>query len=210
MEGIERKQVYFEEREINPALIDLYFDRLDDPTKVLDIGCGRGSFGTVRSERDVEVVGVDIDSGALQVASEKEEAILCDLESGALPFKENTFDGIIAKDILEHLSDPTEILTEMRRVLEQGGRAVISVPMAKPKVVWGDYTHVRGFTEDALRTMVRDFGFEVISISPMGGIPGVGRLGLTRALPVLLQVPGFRRFATSHELVMKNQPDRDG
>lgn len=205
----EHKQVYFEGREVAPELIDLYFERLGDPTTVLDIGCGQGSFGTVRAKCDVEVVGIDIDSGALRTAKEREKAVLCDLESASLPFDDDTFDGIIAKDILEHLSEPTDVLVEMKRVLEESGRAVISVPMAKPNVVWNDYTHVRGFTEDALHTMVRDYGFEVISVTPMGGVPGIGRLGLTRALPTILQIPGLRRFATSHELVMENPSSRD-
>lgn len=203
----EDKRAYFQGREVNSTLVDLYFKRLNTSGRVLDLGCGSGSFGAVNG--DIDLVGVDIDLGALETAKTREDVVLWDLESGTLPFHDNAFDGVIAKDVLEHLSNPTDLLEEMNRVLVGRGRAVISVPMAKPKVVWGDYTHVRGFTEDALRTMVRDHGFEVIHVTPMGGIPGIGRLGLTRALPTILRIPGLRRFATSHELVMENPSGRD-
>jgi|GEM_PF-2749385 len=203
MASIECKQSYFEGRDVEPALVDLYADRLGDPDLVLDVGCGRGSFGTLRKDRDVEVVGVDVDIGALETASQREDVLVCDLESGELPFANGSFDGLIAKDILEHLTEPAAVLSEIERVLSPNGRGVISVPMAKPKVVWGDYTHVRGFTEGAIRMMVEDQGLAVVSVSPMGGVPGAGRFGLTKYLPHLLRVPGFRRLASSHEVVLE-------
>lgn len=201
MPGAEHKDAYFEGRETVPQLVELYFDRLQNPKRVLDLGCGRGAFG----DRDAEtmVVGVDVDQGALDIAKAREHVVLSNLEGRSLPFPAQSFDGFVAKDILEHLDQPTRNVEELWRVLEPGGRGVISVPMAKPRVVWGDYTHVRGFTRDAVSTMLRDQGFEIVSISPMGGVPGAGRFGLVRLLPTLLRVPGFRRFATSHEVVVR-------
>lgn len=201
MPGVQDKDAYFEGRETAPALVDLYFDRLGHPDTLLDLGCGRGSFG--RDAGDTTVVGVDVDRGALDVARTRQDVILADLEAGQLPFESQAFDGFVAKDILEHLDRPTPIVEELSRVLEPGGRGVVSVPMAKPRVVWGDYTHVRGFTEEAIEMLLRDAGFTVVRTTPMGGIPGAGRLGLVPSLPTILRVPGFRRFATSHEVVVE-------
>lgn len=196
-----RKTVYFEDREIDPELAELYHDRLGAVTTVLDLGCGTGGIGRHLGGRGVDVVGADIDIGALQSARSHERAVRVDLGSGRLPFQSETFDGIVAKDILEHLVRPADIVGEMYRVLEPGGRIVVSVPMAKPRVVWQDYTHIRGFTRDALVMMMRDPGFEILSVTPMGGVPGAGRLNLHPFLPTLLQFPILRRFAVSHELV---------
>lgn len=193
------KAVYFEDREVPTGLVNLYYERLGDVGRILDIGCGTGAFG---APSDVEVIGIDIDLGALRKASEREEVCRIDLEAGKLPFDDNVFDGVIAKDILEHLVKPGEMVGEIDRVLKSGGTAIVSVPMAKPRVVWQDYTHIRGFTKEAVCTMVRDYDFEVISITPMGGIPGAGRFDLVRYLPILLRLPGLRRFATSHEVVI--------
>lgn len=194
------KAVYFQDREVPLELVDLYYERLGAVDRVLDLGCGTGAFG---ARSDVEVIGIDIDLGALREASEREEVCRVNLESGQLPFDDGIFDGVIAKDILEHLVNPGETVAEIHRVLKPEGTAVISVPMAKPRVVWQDYTHIRGFTKEAVCTMVRDYDFEVVSITPMGGVPGAGRFDLVRYLPILLRLPGLRRFATSHEVVIK-------
>lgn len=207
MPGAEHKNTYFEGRETAPALVDLYFDRLGHPDRLLDLGCGRGSFG--RDAGKTQVVGIDVDRGALDVAKAREEVLLADLEARRLPFQSQAFDGFVAKDILEHLERPTPVVEELWRVLEPGGRGVISVPMAKPQAVWGDYTHVRGFTRDAVKMLMRDSGFDVVSTTPMGGVPGAGRLGLTRFLPHVLRLPIINRFATSHEVVVEKTTEQN-
>ncbi|WP_018256168.1 class I SAM-dependent methyltransferase [Halomicrobium katesii] len=198
----QNKEAYFEGLGIDPALVELYHERLGDVDRVLDVGCGTGSIGRHLPDT-VEVVGVDIDRGALERAKGHERPLLSDLESESLPFADDTFDGIIAKDVLEHLVRPSPIVQELYRVLKPGNRLVVSVPMAKKHVVWGDYTHIRGFTEGALETMLRDYGFDVVDITPMGGFSGAGRFGLVKQLPWLLSVPPLRRFAVSHEGVFE-------
>jgi len=207
MAELTKKRVNFQGREVDPALIDLYSQRLKTPNLVLDLGCGRGSFGTGNAH--VKVVGIDIDQCALEMARTREEVLLGDFESGTLPFQSETFGGFIAKDILEHIDSPERVVQELRRVLKPGGRGVVSVPMAKPRVLWGDYTHLRDFTRDAVEMMVRDSGFRVVSTTPMGSVPGAGRLGLVGSLPRLLRLPGLRRFAASHEVVVQKPMESD-
>jgi ubiquinone/menaquinone biosynthesis C-methylase UbiE len=199
---IQEKQAYFEGRNVPPRLIDLYFKRLCPVERVLDVGCGTGAFLRAGTERGVDVVGIDVDTGALESASVFGDVALVDLEAGTLPFDDASFDGLVVKDVLEHLLCPGPVVAELYRVLRPGGRAIVSVPMAKPQAVWQDYTHVRGFTEEAARTMLEDAGFDVLSVSPMGGVPGAGRLGLLDLLPKLLSFPILERFAVSHELVV--------
>lgn len=202
MSGRERKAAYYEGRGLGSELIDLYFDRLGHVERVLDIGCGTGSFLRGGMAREVEVIGIDIDIGALDHANSFGDVALVDLQNGTLPFADASFDGVVAKDVLEHLCRPESVVSELHRVLRPGGRAVVSVPMAKPKVVWQDYTHIRGFTENAVRMMLSDQGFSIESVDPMGGVPGAGRFGLTQYLPRLLRIPWFRCFAVSHEVVV--------
>lgn len=200
----EGKAAYFEGREGGEGIASLYRQRLGDVDRVLDIGCGTGWIGEQLTREGKKVIGVDIDPGALRDARQREsETIRVDIEASGLPFDDQTFDGVIAKDILEHLVRPGPAVEEISRVLRPGGVAVVSVPMAKPKVVYDDYTHIRGFTESAVVTLFRDYGFTVTDISPMGGIPGFGRLGLTRLLPTILRLPLLNRLAVSHELVVR-------
>jgi len=46
----------------------------------------------------------------------------------SLPFRDQSFDIVICKDILEHLVEPIEVLWEVRRVLRNDGYAIINVP----------------------------------------------------------------------------------
>ncbi len=195
------KEVYYRDQGLSPALARRYFGHFGPVRRVLDVGCGTGDLGRFRPDPGVEVCGVDIDEGAVRSAAEHERAQVCDLE-GRLPFEDAFFDAVLAKDILEHLARPWETLQEIRRVLKRGGALVVSVPMALPRVVWDDYTHVRGYTRNAIRTMLEDGGFTVRSVNRMGSIPGAGRLGLVNALPTLLRAPGMTRmFGSSWEAV---------
>lgn len=161
------------------------------PARVLDVGCGTGDFGRTAPD-GVRVFGVDHDPGAVRRAMAHEEAQVVDLERAPLPFADASFEAVLAKDILEHVSQPTRLLAEIRRVLVPGGRLLVSLPMEYPWVVWDDYTHHRGFTKRALHTMLADADFADIRVWPMGAIPGAGRLGLVDQLPRLLSLPLMR------------------
>jgi len=180
---------YFRSRELKPGQVDFYFSHFGKVKKLLDLGCGSGSIGKYKPDSSIEVFGLDSDPGAIKEASCYEKAQLYDLERGALPFPEGFFCAVLAKDILEHLVRPQVLIQEIFRVLKPGNLVIASVPMPKPRVVWGDYSHIRGFTIDALGTMFEDGGFRVVSIWRMGGVPLTGRLGLIRWVPWLLKFP---------------------
>jgi SAM-dependent methyltransferase len=129
-----------------------------------------------------------------------------DGDYGGLPFKDEIFDAIVAKDVLEHLVRPWLIVAEMHRVLRKGGRVIASVPMAQARAVWDDYTHVRGFTRTALKTLFEDHGFLAQKLMPMGGLPFAGRLGLVRWLPWILALPPLGRLFGSSYMIVATKP----
>lgn len=182
---------YFSRRVLDPTLVAYYYHHFGPVKKVLDLGCGLGCLGRLKPDAFIEVYGLDSDEVAIAKAKEFEYAQVLDLETSTLPFDEEYFDAVLAKDILEHLQKPWIVVGEIYRVLRPGGVVIASVPMAKPKVVWNDYTHVRGFTRDTLRIMFEDSGFEVVHIKKMGGVPLAGRLHLIRWIPLILKFPLF-------------------
>jgi len=153
---------------------------------ILDLGCGTGFIGKYIKGR---TIGIDLDIGALKVAKENEEVLIA---SGIyLPFKNESFSGVIAKDILEHLLHPLVAVNEIYRVLERGGIVYASVPDANTNKVWDDYTHVRPFTKRSLKSLFEDGGFSVKKIWYISTIPGSGvymRKTKGRKQPLLFRI----------------------
>jgi ubiquinone/menaquinone biosynthesis C-methylase UbiE len=96
---------------------------------VLDVGCGPGTITMDLAELVApgHVVGIDRSSEVIERAREAAEArALSNLsfEIGDvyhLEFEDDSFDVVYAHQVLQHLSDPTRALREMRRVLRDGG-----------------------------------------------------------------------------------------
>ena len=195
------KQVYYQRRPPPASLQDHYFRALEGASTVLDLGCGTGELGRRRPSPRVAVFGVDIDTGALRQAARFETVACADLESAPLPYRDASFDAVLAKDIFEHLRDPGRLAREVVRVVRPGGVVVASVVMARPRAVWADYTHVRGFTRRTAAQLLEDAGLVVERLWRMGGVPLSGRLGLVRLVPALLRLPGCSQlWASSWEL----------
>ena len=186
---VQHKRRYFLGRTLDPDLVAYYYHQFGHIKRILDLGCGFGCMGRLKPDRSIEVYGLDIDETAVAEAKKHENAQIWNLENQTLPFDTDYFDAVLAKDIFEHLQTPWVLVREIYRVLRPSGAIIASTAMAKPKVVWDDYTHVRGFTHNALRLMFEDNGFEVIHIKKMGGIPLAGKLHLVRWIPVALKFP---------------------
>jgi len=187
--NLQRKRRYFSRRVLHSALVAYYYRHFGHVCRVLDLGCGLGCMGRLKPDSAIEVYGLDIDEEAVAKASQYENAQVWNLESQRLPFDGEYFDAVLAKDILEHLQAPWVLVTEIYRTLRPGGIVISNVITAKPKRVWNDYTHIRGFTSNALQMLFEDSGFDVLHIHKMGGVPLTGKLHLVKWIPMLLRFP---------------------
>jgi SAM-dependent methyltransferase len=71
-----------------------------------------------------------------------------------------TFDLIIAKDVIEHLSNPKKAMEQFRVVLKANGKIIVNVPSPDAPYLWDDYTHIRPYTKQSLKHLLADSGFE--------------------------------------------------
>lgn len=109
---------------------DVMFDLLPpSPGSCLDIGCGVGNIALKIMEKGFTVQGIDFSPVAVQNSQSRGvNASVCDVDKSGLPFEDNRFDLIWAGDVVEHVFDPIGLLEEIRRVVKQSGRVLISVP----------------------------------------------------------------------------------
>ncbi len=170
---------------------DLWLDRINYQRffagiegRKLDIGCATGNFITNDPEH---MEGIDIDQDSLEIARSRGftvQHLNASTQLSSLPA--NTYHGIYAKHVIEHLEQPLEFLKQVRRILAPGGKVVISTPncpYALTRMFYDDYTHVRPLTARSLCMIARDAGFTTFTITEdFRCFPGLGRLMRTFSL----------------------------
>ncbi|HUL98920.1 MAG TPA: class I SAM-dependent methyltransferase, partial [Mycobacterium sp.] len=133
-------------------MLTVDFDRLGLglSMKVIDVGCGAGRHAFEAYRRGADVVAFDQDAAELHgvdsiltaMAEDGEaptsataEAVVGD--ALALPYAAETFDCVIASEILEHIPDDETAIAELIRVLKAGGTLAVTVPRWFPeRVCW--------------------------------------------------------------------------
>jgi SAM-dependent methyltransferase len=146
-----------------------------DNFRVLDIGCGGGEFLSFLPTK--HKYGIDISPTSVKRAREKNiDAQVIDVETQKMPFERNYFDLLVCTELLEHLFDPSLLLSEIKRVLKKGGYAYATVPnnlywiQARVKVLFGKpfiqnslhQPHIRFFNKKLLFELFSEAGFKVM------------------------------------------------
>jgi SAM-dependent methyltransferase len=99
--------------------------------RVLDAGCGTGYGSAELVQSAAEVTGVDVAADAIEyAASNYPIAALRFIESSciAVPFPEESFDLVVAFEVIEHLTDYRAFIDEAGRVLCRDGLLIVSSP----------------------------------------------------------------------------------
>ena len=180
-------------------MLTVDYDRLGltSGDRLLDMGCGAGrhAFEAVRrgavvtafdySDRDVK------DAAAILVAMDQEAVAngtpldgrgdACCGDGCRLPFPDDTFDRVIASEVLEHIPDDVGAISEMVRVLKPGGTIAATVPRWFPELVnWAlsdqyhaPYAvggHIRIYRRSVLSGRLRDAGLTLEGIGFAHGL----------------------------------------
>lgn len=141
---------------------------------VLDLGCGDGRMTNIIADKVEFVYGVDNQRRAISFARlmtcKKNTAFL--VAQGRLPFHDRFFDAVFCFDVIEHIK-PDEVgvfLSEMWRVLKEGGHCIISTPNRKSlhNRIFGhhiDKKHYYEFDVPELKYLLKKNKFVVKKIS---------------------------------------------
>jgi 2-polyprenyl-3-methyl-5-hydroxy-6-metoxy-1,4-benzoquinol methylase len=134
--------------------------------RLLDIGCGSGSFLEFMKAQGCTVAGTDISDAALAIARQRvpDGTYVPARPDSRLDFEDRSFDLVTSFGVLEHIPGAPTLVREAWRVLKPGGFAVFVVPNSgSPYYSLGRGTGQIEETPRSLeewRSMFRSAGFE--------------------------------------------------
>lgn len=164
------------------SLINIDEGIKDQPFNVLEIGCACGATLIEIKRRfcNASLYGIELDEGPSSIASHFASISNENIEKASLNYPENFFDYIIFGDVLEHLREPGQVLTTMKRYLKEGGSILASIPnvmhisVMKPLLsgYWTyedagilDRTHLKFFTYEEIMRLFKSCGYCVGPVS---------------------------------------------
>jgi SAM-dependent methyltransferase len=124
--------------------------------RLLDLGSGAG-YGTAQlAELDATVIGLDRELPDRAAVERRPSFVLGEVER--TPFRPASFDLVASFQVIEHLERPDTYLSEIARVLDLEGVALLTTPNSATSDGLNPY-HVREYHADELREMLaRHFG----------------------------------------------------
>ncbi len=136
------------------------------PLSILDVACATGmsfrfmaDFGAIR--------GVDISDETIHFCGKRGIDRIVQADAMKLPFREGSYDVVLALDAFEHFEDDVAAMRETFRVLRPGGLLVATVPAFMS--LWSPhddaYHHMRRYRRPQFRERLQRAGFSVERVS---------------------------------------------
>jgi SAM-dependent methyltransferase len=203
---------------------DAYFNHLrfellnlarGTPERVLDIGCATGAVLEYFVKRGARfAAGVELVPEVAEAARSRlgvDVVLTGSVESIEFPFPQQSFDLIVAGHVLEHVTDPWQVLTRLVQLLKPGGQFIGSLPNVRcikvslPLLFRGkweyaaegilDRTHFRFFTKRTIVELIESSGLALDEIhgqtSPTGKLWLVNKLSLGAAIDLCAYTYNF-------------------
>ena len=155
--------------------------------RLLDIGCGGGVLAEEFARLGCQVTGIDIAAESIAVARAhaQTEGLFIDYQTGSaiqLPFDRSSFEVISCCDVLEHIPEWEQVITEVGHVLKPGGLFLFDTinrtPKSKSTFIFGlqEWSFTKLFPRDThvwemfitpeeLTTVIEQHGMQVKDLS---------------------------------------------
>lgn len=170
-------------------------------TSVIDVGCGAAEFARLLRDEGYSVTCVDLNQSSVDYATQLGfEAFCLDLNQ-LLPFEDDSFDGAVILDVIEHVVNAEQLLDELARVIRRNGFLVLSTPNIafykyRLQSLWGypppnEGTHFRFLTKKLLDDTLQASGFVVVKRNSCIYAHGLNKFRkvFLRKQPVWVRVP---------------------
>jgi len=147
---------------------------IQPPGELLDVGCYTGAFMEIAAAEGWEVSGVELSSWAAAIAREAEFGSVYEGTLEEIAFPLNSFDVVTLWDVIEHLPQPATMLNEIAAIQPPGGILALSTYLINslPARILGKHypffmdMHLVHFSRDTLEQILREHGYEILSIMP--------------------------------------------
>ncbi len=177
--------------------------------RLLEIGCSTGKFLNAASNLGWQVEGVEFSKIAARHArAQGHQVIVGQLETVELPA--NSYDVVVGWMVLEHLHNPSAVLSHLYMAMKPNGVLILSVPNFNSwsRRIFGQFwyglqlpTHLFHFTEPSLRKTLEKKGFINCKFSYQANIKD-----FVLSLSIFLKNKGYIRFSS----VLRNMVESAG
>jgi ubiquinone/menaquinone biosynthesis C-methylase UbiE len=107
-----------------------FISKAIDPSKasiVVDVGAEAGRFSLMAANSNITVIAIDIDAYSLRRLKLKNKNVsVIQADARKIPFKNDSFDGVIMIEVLDYIPQIDEALGECSRVLKSKSPLVLS------------------------------------------------------------------------------------
>jgi SAM-dependent methyltransferase len=192
------------------ALISLKKKIPGPGSKILDIGTAGGAFLEAATRYGYEAYGLE--PSAYLVEQGKLRGLKIELGTIAQnPLPKQSFDMICLWDVIEHLTDPKQALTQIRKLLKPDGILLINYPdigtlqakLAGKNFWWILSVHLHHFNRQTLGDICRRTGYEVVHFQKYWQTLQFGYL---QQVAIHLKVPFIKFFARLTPGLIKKTP----
>ena len=192
-------------------------------TNVLDVGCGHGMHALRVARRCREVIALDRDRSALDVARRTARAagvgnvafLAADVEQ-ALPVRAAWADTVLCLDVLEHVRARDRLLGEMRAALRPGGALLLAVPnratawkcrLARAGLfAYSDPDHKIEYTLPELEAELARNAFRILELHPsVYDTPLIGLVDLVGGI----SLRGYARLTALRRRLAERYPEEN-
>ncbi len=131
--------------------------------RVLEVGCAYG-FGKLILRNYLQYVGIDIDQKAISWARNNiDSGSFLITDDFVTKFSEQSFDIVLAFEVIEHVEDPKIFLNFLKKYCKPGGKIIISTPNGyyskHAKEKFRNKFHIDEYSLPELKSFISDLGF---------------------------------------------------